>query len=79
MPGRQTPAAPGDPPNCLTGDWEGVSGAMLQLSWGVPGEPGGDGVGHRSPLAPGDTAGWGWDGNRPRPLLKTLPQGEGNT
>lgn len=45
------------PPDCLTGDWEGVSGAMLQLSWCIPGEPGGDGVGHCSPLAPGDIAG----------------------
>lgn len=55
--GEPDPGSPRGPHNSLTGDWEGVSGAMLQLSWGVPGEPGGDGVGHRSPLAPGDTAG----------------------
>ena len=54
---RMDPTSPGGPRECLTGDWEGVSGAMLQPSWGVPGEPGGDGVGSRSPSASVDTAG----------------------
>lgn len=67
------PGTPRGPLDSLTGDWDGVSGAMLQLSWGVPGEPGGDGVGHRSPLAPGDTGGEAGRGRGPCPSQRPSP------